>query len=110
MTGEAALINVLVVDDSAFFRTALTRMLTRDPEIRIAGMARDGDEAIELTRKLKPDVVTLDVEMPKRDGLSALRAIMAECPTPVIMVSSITLEGAEATLKALVLGDVDFIP
>ena len=110
MTGEAALINVLVVDDSAFFRTALTRMLTRDPEIRIAGMARDGDEAIELTRKLKPDVVTLDVEMPKRDGLSALRAIMAECPTPVIMVSSITLEGAEATLKALELGAVDFIP
>ena len=110
MTGEAALINVLVVDDSAFFRTALTRMLTKDPEIRIAGMARDGDEAIELTRKLKPDVVTLDVEMPKRDGLSALRAIMAECPTPVIMVSSITLEGAEATLKALELGAVDFIP
>lgn len=110
MTGEAALINVLVVDDSAFFRTALTRMLTKDPEIRIAGMARDGDEAIELTRKLKPDVVTLDVEMPKRDGLSALREIMAECPTPVIMVSSITLEGAEATLKALDLGAVDFIP
>lgn len=85
-------------------------MLTRDPEIQIAGMARDGEEAVELTRKLKPDVVTLDVEMPKRDGLSALRAIMAECPTPVIMVSSITLEGAEATLKALELGAVDFIP
>lgn len=85
-------------------------MLTRDPEIQIAGMARDGEEAVELTRKLKPDVVTLDVEMPKRDGLSALRAIMAECPTPVIMVSSITQEGAEATLKALELGAVDFIP
>lgn len=104
------MINVLVVDDSAFFRTAITRMLTKDPEIQIAGIARDGDEAIELVHKLKPDVITLDVEMPKRDGLSALKVIMAERPTPVIMVSSLTVEGAEATLKALELGAVDFIP
>lgn len=107
---ERILINVLVVDDSAFFRTAITRMLTRDPEIRIAGIARDGEEAIELVHKLKPDVVTLDVEMPKRDGLSTLQAIMAQRPTPVIMVSSMTLEGAEITLRALELGAVDFIP
>ncbi len=104
------MINVLVVDDSAFFRTAITRMLTKDPEIRIAGIARDGEEAIELVHKLKPDVVTLDVEMPKRDGLSTLQAIMAQRPTPVIMVSSMTLEGAEITLRALELGAVDFIP
>lgn len=104
------MINVLVVDDSAFFRTAISRMLSNDPEIQVIGIARDGDEALEQVRKLKPDVITLDIEMPKRDGLSTLQTLMAEHPTPVIMVSSLTAEGAEATLKALELGAMDFIP
>lgn len=104
------MINVLVVDDSAFFRASITRMLTRDPEIQVIGNARDGDEAVAMVRKLKPDIVTLDIEMPHRDGLSALEEIMRDCPVPVLMVSSVTLEGAEATLKALELGAMDFIP
>ncbi|MEG2139620.1 MAG: chemotaxis response regulator protein-glutamate methylesterase [Bilophila sp.] len=104
------MINVLVVDDSAFFRTAISRMLASDPGIQIVGIARDGDEALEQVRKLKPDVITLDIEMPRRDGLSTLQVIMAEMPMPVIMVSSLTVEGAEATLKALELGAMDFIP
>lgn len=104
------MIKVLVVDDSAFFRTAISRMLSNDPEIQVIGIARDGDEALEQVQKLKPDVITLDIEMPKRDGLSTLQALMAEHPTPVIMVSSLTAEGAEATLKALELGAMDFIP
>lgn len=85
-------------------------MLTEDPEIQIVGMARDGNEALDMVRAQNPDVVTLDVEMPKRDGLSTLQVIMAEKPRPVIMVSSLTQEGAEATLKAMDLGALDFIP
>lgn len=85
-------------------------MLASDPGIQIVGIARDGDEALEQVRKLKPDVITLDIEMPRRDGLSTLQVIMAEMPMPVIMVSSLTVEGAEATLKALELGAMDFIP
>lgn len=104
------MINVLIVDDSAFFRNALKSMLVDDPEIAIVGMARDGNEALDMVRALNPDVVTLDVEMPRRDGLSTLQVIMAECPRPVIMVSSLTQEGAEATLKAMDLGALDFIP
>lgn len=104
------MITVLIVDDSAFFRNALKSMLTEDPELQVVGMAKDGNEALDLIRSLNPDVVTLDVEMPKRDGLSTLRVIMAEKPRPVIMVSSLTQEGAEATLKALELGALDFIP
>lgn len=104
------MINVLIVDDSAFFRNALKSMLADDPEISIVGMARDGNEALDMVRALNPDVVTLDVEMPRRDGLSTLQVIMAENPRPVIMVSSLTQEGAEATLKAMDLGALDFIP
>ena len=104
------MITVLVVDDSAFFRNALKRMLSEDPEIQIVGIARDGQEALEQIRLLKPDVVTLDVEMPKMDGLATLQVIMSEMPRPVIMVSSLTVEGAVATLKAMELGAVDYIP
>ncbi len=103
-------IRVLIVDDSAFMRKSLSIMLTSDPEIEIIGTAKDGEEGIELVKKLQPDLVTLDIEMPKLDGLSALKRIMSECPTDVIMVSSLTSEGAEATMKALELGAVDFIP
>lgn len=101
---------VLVVDDSAFMRKAISLMLESDPEIEVVGMASNGEDGIELNQKLKPDVITLDIEMPRMDGLTALRRIMTENPTPVMMISSLTTEGAEATLEALSLGAVDFIP
>jgi two-component system chemotaxis response regulator CheB len=83
-------IKVLVVDDSAFMRNALVSMLNSDPDIKVIGIARDGIEAIEMTASLKPDIVTLDVEMPNMDGIEALRQIMAQNPVPVLMVSSLT--------------------
>lgn len=104
------MITVLVVDDSAFIRNAFTQMLRSDPEIEVVGAARDGEEALELIRKLDPNVVTLDIEMPRRNGLSALKVIMETMPRPVIMVSTLTNEGAEETLKALEYGAMDFIP
>jgi len=104
------MIKVLVVDDSAFMRKALTSMLQEDPEIKVIGTARDGVEAIQMIQELKPDVVTMDVEMPRMDGITALREIMQKCPVPVIMVSSLTTEGAKVTLEALELGAIDFIP
>lgn len=104
------MIKVLVVDDSAFMRKAISTMLDKDPGIKVVGTARDGAEGLDMVRKLDPDVVTMDIEMPKMDGLTALRHIMMESPRPVLMVSSLTTEGAEATLKALELGAVDFIP
>ncbi len=104
------MIKVLVVDDSAFMRKAISTMLDKDPGIKVIGTARDGQEGLELVRKLDPDVVTMDIEMPKMDGLTALRHIMMEAPRPVLMVSSLTTEGAESTLKAMELGAVDFIP
>ncbi len=104
------MIKVLVVDDSAFMRKAISTMLGKDPKIKVIGTARDGQEGLDMVRKLDPDVVTMDIEMPKMDGLTALRHIMMESPRPVLMVSSLTTEGAEATLKAMELGAVDFIP
>lgn len=103
-------IRVLVVDDSAFMRKSISIMLEEDKGIKVIATAKDGVEGFELTKRLKPDLVTLDIEMPRMDGLSTLEKIMKECPTPVIMVSSLTTEGAESTLKALELGAVDFIP
>ena len=104
------MIKVVVIDDSAFMRKALAAMLSKDPEIEVVGTARDGEEGLEMIRRHQPDVVTLDIEMPRMDGLTALRHIMMEMPRPVLMVSSLTTEGAEATLKAMELGAVDFIP
>lgn len=103
-------VKVLIVDDSAFMRNALASMLSSDPEIEVIGKARDGLEAIELVEKLRPDIVTMDVEMPRMDGITALKHIMEKNPVPVIMVSSLTVEGAKVTLDALDLGAVDFIP
>jgi two-component system chemotaxis response regulator CheB len=108
--GDAAkTINVLVVDDSATIRAVLCRELAADPRINVLGFARDGIDALEKIPALKPDVITLDIEMPRLNGLDALTRIMRECPTPVVMVSSLTQEGADATLNALELGAVDFV-
>ncbi|MDD3731583.1 MAG: chemotaxis-specific protein-glutamate methyltransferase CheB, partial [candidate division Zixibacteria bacterium] len=103
-------ITILVVDDSAFMRKAITMMLESDPQIKVIGTARDGAEGVEKVQLLKPDLVTMDIEMPRMDGLTALREIMQKNPVPVMMVSSITTEGARATLDALDMGAVDFIP
>ncbi len=102
-------IRVLVVDDSTFVRRAIIRMFENSPEISIIDVASDGAMAIDLIKQHRPDVVTLDVQMPVLDGLSALARIMQECPTPVVMLSSLTGKGGEMTLKALDLGAVDFI-
>ncbi|MEN2994874.1 MAG: chemotaxis response regulator protein-glutamate methylesterase [Thermodesulfovibrio sp.] len=104
------MIKVLVVDDSAFMRKAITAMLQEDPEIKVIGTAKDGVEAVQMVQELKPDIVTMDVEMPRMDGITALKEIMNKSPVPVIMVSSLTTEGAKVTLEALELGAVDFIP
>ncbi|MCP4537025.1 MAG: chemotaxis response regulator protein-glutamate methylesterase [Chloroflexi bacterium] len=104
------LIRVLVVDDSAFMRHTLAKHLEADPSLTVVGRARDGLEALEQIPVLKPDVVTLDVEMPRMDGLTALKHIMTKCPTPVIMLSAYTQQGARATIKALMRGAVDFVP
>jgi two-component system chemotaxis response regulator CheB len=104
------MVKVLVVDDSAFMRNALTSMLTSDREIQVIGTARNGIEAIAKVKTLRPDIVTLDIEMPRMDGIEALKHIMAENPVPVVMVSSLTEEGAKVTLEALELGALDFIP
>ena len=103
------MIKVVVVDDSAFIRNLLTSLLEKDPEIKVVAVARDGLDGIEAIRKHDPDVVTLDVEMPRMNGLEALAVIMKELPRPVLMVSSLTSEGAESTLRALELGAADFI-
>ena len=97
-------IQVLIVDDSPFMRKSLSSMLTKDPRISIVGLARNGEEALQLVHQLNPDVVTMDVEMPGMNGIEALKRIMAEHPVPVLMVSSLTTEGAGDTLKALELG------
>ncbi len=106
---ESAPVKVLVVDDSAFMRFTITKHLNEFPGIMVLGAAKDGQEALEMIPRLKPDVVTLDVEMPHLDGLSTLREIMARHPLPVIMLSSLTSEGALETVRALTLGAVDFI-
>ncbi|MCC7354171.1 MAG: chemotaxis response regulator protein-glutamate methylesterase [Anaerolineae bacterium] len=102
-------IRILVVDDSAFMRLTLSRRLAAEPGFEIVGNASNGHEAVAQVRALKPDVVTMDVEMPGLDGLGALAQIMAEQPTPVIMASSLTSEGTETTVRALTLGAVDFV-
>lgn len=102
-------VRVLVVDDSAFMRRIISDLLAGDPEITVAGTARDGQDGVEKVLSLRPDVVTMDVEMPRLDGYGALKELMARCPTPVVMVSSHTRAGAEATIRALTLGAVDFL-
>jgi two-component system chemotaxis response regulator CheB len=107
---ECRVIKVLIVDDSAFVRRSLTTILEKDKDIKVIATASNGEESLDLARRLDPDVITMDVEMPRMDGLTALRHIMEENPLPVVMVSSLTQEGAQTTLKALELGALDFIP
>lgn len=102
-------IRVLIVDDSAFMRMILKDVIEKEPDMEVVGIAKDGLEAVELAIKLKPDVITLDVEMPKLNGIEALKEIMKRSPSRVIMVSSLTKEGADITITSLELGAVDFI-
>jgi len=102
-------IRVLVVDDSAFMRKIIPQILQEDDGIEVIDTAKDGQEAFKKTIELKPDVITLDVEMPKMNGLATLGYIMSERPTPVIMLSAYTPKGAEITLQALEYGAVDFV-
>ena len=100
---------MLVVDDSALMRQLLSTMMRSDPDIEVVGAAPDPLVARQMIKDLNPDVVTLDVEMPNMDGISFLEKIMKLRPMPVLMISSLTQEGAEATLQALELGAVDYI-
>lgn len=101
---------VLIVDDSTFFRKRLREIIESDPTMQVVGEAKDGKEGVDLTQKLRPDVITMDVEMPVMDGISAVKEIMSKCPTPILMFSSLTHEGATATFKALEAGAIDFMP
>ena len=103
-------VSVLVVDDSGFFRKRLTEILTASGQIKVVGVATNGREGVELAEKLRPDVITMDYEMPVMDGISAVREIMKRHPAPVLMFSSLTYEGARVTLDALEAGAVDFLP
>ena len=102
-------VGVVVVDDSALMRKLLTSMLSEDPGIEVLGAAADPYAAREMIRRTNPDVLTLDIEMPKMDGLAFLEKIMSLRPMPVVMVSSLTQQGAEATIQALQLGAVEII-
>lgn len=103
------MIRVVIADDSAFMRMVLSDMFKKQSDFEVVGVAKNGKEAVEKVKELNPDLVTMDVNMPVMDGLQALEAIMKDCPTPVVMFSSLTQEGAKATIKALSLGAVDFV-
>ena len=103
-------IRVLVVDDSSFFRRRLTEILAADVELLVVGTANNGKEAVEKAAELKPDVITMDVEMPVMDGIQAVREILKNQRVPILMFSSLTHAGAKATLDALDAGAVDFLP
>jgi two-component system chemotaxis response regulator CheB len=101
---------VLIVDDSAFMRKVLQSIIAADPQMEVVGEARDGREAVSLNESLNPDVISMDINMPHMDGLQASEAIMARNPRPIVIVSSEARDGAEATLRALELGAIDFVP
>ncbi len=103
-------IRVLIVDDSSFFRQQIRTIINSHPQLTVIGEASNGREAVEKTLRLNPDVVTMDYEMPLMDGISAVREIMQKHPTPILMFSSLTLQGARVTLDALDAGAVDFLP
>lgn len=103
-------VKVLIVDDSGFFRHRIEEMLSDDPRLEVVGTAINGREAVDKVKQLRPDVVTMDVEMPQMNGIEAVRIIMREAPTNVLMLSSLTHEGARVTLQALEAGAADYLP
>lgn len=103
------MIRVVIADDSAFMRKVLTDLFKKQPDFEVVGAAINGKEAINKVQEMKPDLVTMDVNMPVMDGLNALAVIMEKAPTPVVMLSSLTQQGTEATVRALSLGAVDFV-
>ncbi|HYX69181.1 MAG TPA: response regulator, partial [Terriglobales bacterium] len=109
MNGTGKRIRVMVADDSAFMRKVLQSILIADPQLEVIGEARDGREAVSLAESLKPDVITMDINMPHMDGLQATEVIMSSHPRPIVIVSSESREGADTTLKALELGAIDFV-
>ncbi|OAN18594.1 chemotaxis response regulator protein-glutamate methylesterase [Photobacterium jeanii] len=103
-------LKVLVVDDSSFFRRRVSEIINSDPQLEVIGNAVNGKEAVEQAKQLRPDVITMDIEMPVMDGITAVREIMSSTPTPILMFSSLTHDGAKATLDALDAGALDFLP
>jgi two-component system, chemotaxis family, protein-glutamate methylesterase/glutaminase len=106
---ERSKIRVLIADDSALMRQKLRQIVEADPELEVAGVARDGEDAISKARELRPDVVSLDINMPKLDGISVLQVLLSERICPVVMVSSLTQKGAATTFECLELGAFDFV-
>ncbi|MGI9885945.1 protein-glutamate methylesterase/protein-glutamine glutaminase [Vibrio chagasii] len=103
-------IKVLVVDDSSFFRRRVSEIINSEARLEVIDVAVNGKEAVEKAKQLRPDVITMDIEMPVMDGITAVREIMAASPTPILMFSSLTHDGAKATLDALDAGALDFLP
>lgn len=103
-------LRVLIVDDSSFMRMAIRGVLAQAPNVEVVGIAADGVEGVEKALALNPDLITMDVEMPRMDGISALKQIMAKQPTRVLMVSTLTCEGARSTFEALEAGALDYVP
>lgn len=103
-------VRVLVVDDSTFFRRRVTEILESDPRIKVIGTAENGSEAVQMSGRLKPDVITMDIEMPIMDGITATKRILASQHVSILMFSSLTTDGAQATLDALEAGALDFLP
>jgi len=110
MTYTGKRIRVLVVDDSAFMRKVLQSIIAADPQLEVCGEARDGRDAVTQADVLKPDVISMDINMPHMDGLQATEIIMSSNPRPILIVSSESREGADVTLKSLELGAIDFVP
>ncbi len=100
---------VLIVDDSAFMRRVISDIINSDPRCEAVGTAADGKEALEKVQALKPDVISLDIQMPVMDGLTMLKKLNSLQPTPVVMMSTLTKEGAKETIEALELGAFDFV-
>lgn len=103
-------IKVMIVDDSAFFRRRIKEILEKSPELTVVGGADNGRDAIDRAKELNPDVITMDYEMPVMDGITAVREIMRTHPTPILMFSSLSFEGARVTLDALDAGALDYLP
>src|SRR5690554_5874370 len=103
-------LRVLVVDDSNFFQVRLKEIINQHPDLQVVGIASNGLEAVEKAAELKPDLITMDFEMPVMDGVTAVKHIMAQRPVPILMFSSLTFEGARITLDALSAGAMDFLP